>query len=1118
MENFKKFFAGALTLAITFGIFTVFSFSSGDEFLGRVNVKSQDNGQKVQRVKRQRAQNVERTKTTRQRRATRNTATYKESSKRNVQRGKRINRATQSDAAYKKRSRQNVRNDQRNTTRRANTAAREARLKQVCSKYFSANNGLQRQLSQRQEERLKKICDQYSNSNQGNEQRDKENEKPTPPDSNPVIETYIGACNDPFGSPSCVVEGEYTTDDLELGSGQLVYTMRVTNTSSTTPMYMDKVFVEYDMTGLDPAVWSRTDWKIYENSPSGTLLTRGVLLPSGNVSFDWAFPGSDHHPVNQPPVIPPNGSQIYAVTVNLVDDAIGFDSADYVQVRADDSSTFTPITGGTLAQARGVNSHFIWHDDAGRYYNEAYVDLMDMWGSVASATAQWRKREYSAVEPSGPVTIEFTELPAGEPYSSIIMPGDDYKVADIDITATTEDIYLDRLVLHNDDMGILDFSDTFETFYLTDSDESIIDMSPMTGSSTEDDEIVFTGFISVPDVLIPAGTTKHFEVHTEVAPVFGTTNTGNWLNLYVEDASSYNVTLRTLDTDDIVPSSVITNNAEDGDPFQQEHFVHATEPTVEVFDAITGLITGTTTAKKVYTFRISADPLGDIEWNRVAFNIDETAGLESSNYRLYVLGTEEAGYPPLNTVPASVVGGKVVIDTDVVQSVPGGGFTEYALHANTVLTDVTTDQKLDVTITSAADTAAQRGTAAYVRDIPSDFVWSDRSYSSHDISTTDWMNGYSVETFDEDTLTTRYIGTGDEAAGLRFIDYYASTGEPYHYVWINPYRRLWMLPLMTVAFEADVPMTIPSVRIYMDGTLETDGAPVVGGFDNHWLEPYECTNLSELSAVLNRKFPEFGADDADGGHLDASSSPVFATSGEYHAAPSATDGGPTCSFRAYVDLDLGSTVFDGYHEVSPTATFDYFWPFEQVRFSLQEPDETTVALLHPSGTTLPSGLISPTSGFFEGETKNVDTRVRRTTLLRLLFDMTDTELPAATPPYACPDALLWMEDIWDTAIDLGIIGPYTDEHGDPTACGVFDVVNRAEAAKVLFTYGNSIAGTVPLSDPLGVFPDVPAAAWFASFVDSLFAVGVPVGFPSGMFLPGENLNFIDWHNWISELP
>ncbi|MDP4007779.1 MAG: hypothetical protein Q8P68_01155 [Candidatus Peregrinibacteria bacterium] len=231
------------------------------------------------------------------------------------------------------------------------------------------------------------------------------------PDANPVIETYLGACNDPFGSPTCVVNGEYTTYDLAYNNDEVVYTMRIKNTSATTPIYMDKVYLEYTVKGIDQTVWnSRAQWKIYDASAPNTPLTRGHVYNAANVNgyvdFDWSYPGNLLNPINQPPVIPPLGTQTYIVTADIVDDSAGPLTFDYIQVRANDSLTFTPVVGGTLSDAHNVNSHFIWHTAAGLYYNEDNTDLMDMWGGISNAFAQWRKRMWATPIVTAPVTLD----------------------------------------------------------------------------------------------------------------------------------------------------------------------------------------------------------------------------------------------------------------------------------------------------------------------------------------------------------------------------------------------------------------------------------------------------------------------------------------------------------------------------------------------------------------------------------------------------------------------------------------------------------------------------------------------------------------------------------------
>ncbi len=220
-----------------------------------------------------------------------------------------------------------------------------------------------------------------------------------PPDANPRIETYIGPCNDPFGSPTCVELGDYTTYDLAYNPDELVYTMRVTNTSPTITVAMDKMFLEYDSFGLNNSLWNRTSWEIFESSDPTTRLTYGRLVTTpantGYVDFDWSYPGNSTNPINKPPSIAPGGSQIYTVKVDILDDSSGPNGIDYIQLRANDSFGYTPVVGGTLAQAHSVDSHFIWHDVAtSLYYNEGNVDLMDMWGGWSNAYAQWRKRQY----------------------------------------------------------------------------------------------------------------------------------------------------------------------------------------------------------------------------------------------------------------------------------------------------------------------------------------------------------------------------------------------------------------------------------------------------------------------------------------------------------------------------------------------------------------------------------------------------------------------------------------------------------------------------------------------------------------------------------------------------
>ena len=137
----------------------------------------------------------------------------------------------------------------------------------------------------------------------------------------------------------------------------------------------------------------------------------------------------------------------------------------------------------------------------------------------------------------------------------------------------------------------------------------------------------------------------------------------------------------------------------------------------------------------------------------------------------------------------------------------------------------------------------------------------------------------------------------------------------------------------------------------------------------------------------------------------------------------------------------------------------------------------------------------------------------REAYLQMLFDMENIALDSTilTP---CPDVAADSLDLWGMAEQLGIISPYSTG-----LCGPDSLITRAEGAQILANYGDLVLGTVPIISPTSsTFVDVPTSVWFYSSVESLNAVGVPVGLSNGLFEPGDILQSPDLESWILALP
>jgi len=164
--------------------------------------------------------------------------------------------------------------------------------------------------------------------------------------------------------------------------------------------------------------------------------------------------------------------------------------------------------------------------------------------------------------------------------------------------------------------------------------------------------------------------------------------------------------------------------------------------------------------KTLYKFSVTADSAGKIDLYKFAFTIATT----SANADSFSMTETDTG----KTVFSSVASAAGIVEGVVSNSTYGA--TQITLSAGETRT-----YELKATITNAGtagDTVqvTMRGDAAYISaatnglsaanvdgDTNDDFIWSDRSNSSHTISTTDWYNGYKVLDFNGNDLDTEVI-------------------------------------------------------------------------------------------------------------------------------------------------------------------------------------------------------------------------------------------------------------------------------------------------------------------------------------------------------------------------
>ena len=164
--------------------------------------------------------------------------------------------------------------------------------------------------------------------------------------------------------------------------------------------------------------------------------------------------------------------------------------------------------------------------------------------------------------------------------------------------------------------------------------------------------------------------------------------------------------------------------------------------------------------KTLYKFSVTADAAGKIDLYKFSFTIATT----SANADSFSLVETTTG----NTVFSSVESLAGVVEGVVSNSTYGA--TQITLNAGETRT-----YELKATITNAGtagDTVqvTMNGDAAHISaatnglsasnvdgDTNDDFIWSDRSNSSHTTSTADWYNGYKVLSFNGSDLDTEVI-------------------------------------------------------------------------------------------------------------------------------------------------------------------------------------------------------------------------------------------------------------------------------------------------------------------------------------------------------------------------
>lgn len=156
----------------------------------------------------------------------------------------------------------------------------------------------------------------------------------------------------------------------------------------------------------------------------------------------------------------------------------------------------------------------------------------------------------------------------------------------------------------------------------------------------------------------------------------------------------------------------------------------------------------------LYRFTIAADAAQAIDWREISFTVT-TNGAEFTNFQLYdVTGSATqigATVTSLASTNLAFCPGTSCTIGEAEQ-VGAGTSKTYEIRATVTNWGGSGDS---IAISFADDTSAVANAAA-ASLTAQNFIWSDRSATSHSTTTTDWTNGYLVKDMDNDTRSCQF--------------------------------------------------------------------------------------------------------------------------------------------------------------------------------------------------------------------------------------------------------------------------------------------------------------------------------------------------------------------------
>jgi len=336
-----------------------------------------------------------------------------------------------------------------------------------------------------------------------------------------------------------------------------------------------------------------------------------------------------------------------------------------------------------------------------------------------------------------------TSLASDNPSSSLMAGGSTGNIITVlNMEAAYEDVELDQITLTaSSTPSASSTAKDVAKLYLYDEDGNKI--VGITATSN-------TYVVTVPDYAedgdgnwvsgfkITKGATAKLYVKADLASISTVASIGTSANQI-----TYRVALAT----DVVATGLESGQGvdESGTADGNTHWIYKSVPTLALVSLpTTTLANGTQT---LFKFSITADAQGDIDFGKATFTVATTSCLITS-MKLYDV---TSGETELNATGQVAVGAtdvvEILIDTAKVPTITAGDTRTFELKGtvsgastagDSVSTQINGDAREPWDITYPA-TRALIDTSTN-----DDFIWSDRSASSHAVGTIDWTNGYKV--------------------------------------------------------------------------------------------------------------------------------------------------------------------------------------------------------------------------------------------------------------------------------------------------------------------------------------------------------------------------------------